>query len=123
MPSPRLQTRNASLATTASALIALVAVAAMMSSVPGSGLARLSSAESRASLNEAQTVRAVAAAVVAAARELTATHPTPAAATLSQMAALLQVPGQALGLPPDDDRLARPHDVAERLLDLPPPGC
>src|SRR5688572_11291028 len=60
---------TAALATTASALIALVAVAAAMSSLPGPNVSA-SLLETRGGNVETRSIREVAAAVAAAAREL-----------------------------------------------------
>jgi hypothetical protein len=106
------------LATTASALVALVAIAAMAAGPGGRTIAT----EARIAQGEAQTVRQVAAAVVAAARELVGKERVVAA--LPMPAALFtQVRSSTLAaIQPQRDPIAR-VPLAERLLDLPPPQC
>lgn len=112
-----------SVATTAGALVALLAVAAIVGSLPGGGSSiRVALLETRVGANETDAVRAVAAAMTAAARELvggermTAATPTviavvgddlPAASVSRWTPALL-------------DRWRMLH---VRLIDMPPPGC
>jgi hypothetical protein len=111
------------LASTASAVVALVAIAATISTVQSAVHFRGSPTEARAAAVEAPTVRAVAAAVAAAARELVGGEQVHAA--LPHRLISLGAPDQA---DPDaplhhDEPIVRSRMIAERLLDLPPPGC
>ena len=111
---------NSGLTTTAGAIVALMAMAASISTVP---TARAAIVETRTSLAEAKAVRAVAAAMVAVARELAGKdrvdstlpiHFTVPSGVAPRIATIISL----------NDRSPRILErLSERLLDLPPPGC
>jgi hypothetical protein len=104
---------------TAGVIIALVAVAAMTTGVAN---ARLIPTEARSTLSESQAVRAVAAAVAQAARELAGTERIVAA--IPEQFTLTVLQDEVETVSPTAERLdpvVAPL-VGERLLDLPPPG-
>ena len=112
--------RSSSPTVTASALVAMVAIAALLAAPVAGG----SMIEARSATREAPSVRAVAAAVAAVARELVtkdridfdvpACHPLASEMLAPPVALASQVDGQAM--------LAL-RTIGERLLDLPPPVC
>lgn len=108
--------RSASIAVTATALVALVAMSAPLGAAPAP---RAAAIEGRF---ESGVVRAVAAVVAAAARELGGERLIVAAAWLegstghARPESCAAAPRGAMGLPP-------PPLLGERLLDLPPPAC
>lgn len=112
----------AGLASTASAMVALVALAALMTSLPGANV-RAAMLESRVAPAEAPSVRAVAAAVAAAARELVGGERITAAMQANHFSDSIAAanPIQSNGSEAADIPLSRP--IAERLIDLPPPVC
>ncbi len=115
---------KASLANTASAFIALVAIAATINSLPGAGSnVRAALLESRTPLAEATTVRAVAAAVAAAARELAGAERITAALPAEQFAAALAPVNLPVPIAREAAAIVRSQPLHERLIDLPPPGC
>ena len=101
--------------------MALVAVAALASALPRGALHRATPVESRLSMSEAETVRAVAAAVAAAARELAGADrinaALPAQLLIDERNVSLRDANRALL----NDPIVLPCMIAERLLDLPPP--
>jgi hypothetical protein len=112
-------------ATSAGALIALVTVAALLTSTAPAVAARLATSnhEARHTLSEGATVRAVAAAVVAAARDLVGgsgrlVDALPEQWTLKSRACVQPA------LPPALSAFATPQRITlrESLLDLPPPA-
>src|SRR5262245_340052 len=111
------------LASTAGAVVALVAIAATMTTLQSAVHWRGSPVETRAAAVEAPSVRAVAAAVAAAARELVGGEQIHAA--LPNRLITLGAPDQADPHAPlhHDDPIVRSRMIAERLLDMPPPGC
>ena len=114
---------NAGLATTASALIALVAIAAAMNSLPGTSV-RAAMVETRGIPVEAASVRAVAAAVAAAARELVGTERITAALHVDRFADDAHASKSGVGFAGVESwTLLRSRPIAERLIDLPPPVC
>ena len=114
------------LASNASALIALVAVAALMTSVPGLH-SRIAPVEVRSALTEGQSARELAAAVAAAARELVGAErlvPQIGAAPIGQIDRdSLTLAASFVHFDPATVQVIRSRVVAERLLDLPPPTC
>jgi hypothetical protein len=114
------------LASSASALIALVAVAALMTSMPG-GHARIAPVEARTALTEGQSARELAAAVAAAARELVgAERLVPQASAVAfhlDFNALPRVSATHLHFDAFDVQFIRSRVIAERLIDMPPPVC
>lgn len=117
------------LASNASALIALVAVAALMTSVPGVGgmHSRIASVEARSALTEGQSARQLAAAVAAAARELVgAERIVPQAFAVSIRLQPCDAPDSTATrahFDPFELQIVRSRVMAERLIDLPPPVC
>lgn len=115
------------LASNATALIALVAVAALMTSLPGVSHARYSALESRTALTEGQSARELAAAVAAAARELVgAERIVPQALAVSISLELCDAPdctATRAHFDPFKLQIVRSRVIAERLIDLPPPVC
>ena len=115
--------RASTSATSAGALIALVTVAALLTSAAPAVTARVVSNEARHSVNEGAAVRAVAAAVVAAARDLVGGDRLIDALPedwlcLAQFAAIESIiQREAEEAPPHQPTLR------ESLLDLPPPRC
>ena len=109
-------------------MVALVAIAALMTSMPSLAHLRSAAVESRPALVESQSVREVAEAVVAAAREMVAgggEQIVPHSALLLDLVALSEPAPRArpmLGLD-DVHEAARSTIISERLLDLPPPVC
>jgi hypothetical protein len=118
----RRRAAQTSLANTAGAFIALVAIAATINSLPGANI-RAALLESRTPLAEATTVRAVAAAVAAAARELAGAERITAALPAEQFASALAPAGLPIPITRDADAIVRSQPLNERLIDLPPPGC
>jgi len=123
MPHHEGPTRTSGFAATATTLVALVAMAAAAPSVRGLPAARIAHAEILAPWSESQAMRAVAAVVAAAARDLLAGQQT-------SVALLASGPGHVL--PADRGVSVRrwvavaappPETLDQRLLDLPPPGC
>lgn len=108
-------------ATTTGTLVALVAIAALLAgpiAVNGAVL------ESRTPAREAPSVRAVAAAVAAVARELVGKDRMDLdVATCHPLASVMLVPHDALALHMDDQPILPLRTIGERLLDLPPPVC
>lgn len=110
----------------AAALLALLAVAMMVAGAgPAGGPAsRIAAADFRPALTESQTVRALAAAVVAAARDLVGAErvhtaiPASGLAVVAAMAAPIGPPLRNRGCD-----IPGPLLLAERQLDLPPPVC
>jgi hypothetical protein len=119
-------TRQAASAARATTLMTLVAVAAAVAALP---MVRAIHQETRAVVTmEAEHVRTVAAAVVAAARDLLAigerNDSKPTFATLSPAAIVALPATDAMLIRPATSRVgAAPPTLAERLLDLPPPTC
>jgi hypothetical protein len=116
---PLEPSRSSSLAGTAGVIVALVAVAAMTTGVAN---ARLIPAETRSTLGESQAVRAVAAAVAQAARELAGTERIVAAMPEQFTLAASSSNDNAVVAAADRVDPVVAHFVGERLLDLPPPG-
>jgi hypothetical protein len=113
---------SASLATTAGALVALVAVAALVAGPVARGVPM----EGRTAPRETTTsVRAVAAAVVAAARELVGKDrlTIDISARHALAGSMMMAPPVALVSQSDDQPILPLRTIGERLLDLPPPGC
>jgi hypothetical protein len=122
---PRSSSRSASpgVASTAGALVALVAVAALMTSATPIVRATPSS-DARQSISEGAAVRAVAAAVVAAARDLVGggerlVHALPD----EWMLAPIVVSSSAVDQCATSEAPAVLSVLPESLLDLPPPVC
>lgn len=113
---------SAALATTASALIALVAVAAAMSSLPGANV-RASLLEARGGNVEAPSVRQVAAAVAAAARDLVGVEKITAALPAEAFASAHVAPLQLLFSASESAKPIQSRAIDEHLIDLPPPVC
>lgn len=116
------------LAGSASALIALVAVAALMTSLPGVCHVRYTAVETRTALTEGQTARELAAAVAAAARELVggAERIVPQASALPvnlDLDASPALTATRVHFDPFELQMVRSRVMAERLIDLPPPVC
>ena len=113
-------TRSANPATTASAMVAMVAIAALLAG-PMTGGATI---EARSASREAPSVRAVAAAVAAVARELVTKDridfDVPAC---HSMASELLAPPVALTSQIEGQAIISLRAIGERLLDLPPPVC
>jgi hypothetical protein len=116
-------TRTTGFAATATTLVALVAMAAAAPSVRGLPAARIAHAEILAPFSESQAMRAVAAVVAAAARDLLAGQqtsvalPAPAPGDVQAENRAASVRRQvAVAAPP-------PETLDQRLLDIPPPGC
>lgn len=113
----------AAFATTASALIALVTVAAVMGSLPGTVVSvRVALLDSRGCSTESETVRAVAAAVAAVARNLVGGE---------QLSAAMPAPSwvevdalfPAVTTTTTSFFVCRSRILDERLIDMPPPTC
>lgn len=118
-----MRSSSASLASNASALVALVAIAALMSSAPRLAMARVNPVEARSSVIAAPSVRAVAAAVAAAARDLVGGERINSALPVPRFAEALALPvGQFIDRSSTDE-IIQCRLVGERLIDLPPPGC
>jgi hypothetical protein len=109
--------RTAGFATTASALVALVAITALAANAGGRPLP----IESRVAHN--QSVRQVAQAVAAAARELVAKQRVVAAVAARPRAVLAAHHAHLPLLGRVNENSPSPRPMAERLLDLPPPAC
>ena len=112
---------SVALATTASALIALVAVAAVMSSLPG-GHVRAVALEARGTV-ESRSVREVAAAVAAAARDLVGAEKITAALPVEPLQVALATPHDVLLRGGQTIRPISLRAIDEHLIDLPPPVC
>jgi hypothetical protein len=117
-------TRTANLAVTATTLVALAAMAAGAPSLRGIEAARVVETEVLSSFGESPAVRAVAAAVAAAARDLlrgkSATIALPAAWIIGDVSAAPATPRPAV----DPVICTTATDwLGPRLLDLPPPAC
>ena len=121
--SSAMRSSNAGLASTASAVVALVAIAALMSSAPRLAMARVAPVEARSSVIAAPSVRAVAAAVAAAARELVGGERINAALPVPRFAEALAAPAGRLIDRSNPDQIIHCRMVSERLIDLPPPSC
>jgi hypothetical protein len=113
---------SAALATTASAMIALVAVAAAMSSLPGAH-GRASLLETRGGNVEAPSVRQVAAAVAAAARDLVGAETITIAIPSEAFELAPAAPLQLLFGACESVRPIQSRAIDEHLIDLPPPAC
>lgn len=108
---------------TAGVLVALIAVAAIVGSMPCTGASiRVALLETRAGNSESDAVRAVAAAMTAAVREL-AGDSRIAAAVPSELAIVIDDLSLAAtsAQPAQWTDQTRRMDV--RLLDMPPPAC
>lgn len=112
------------LGTSTSAVIALVALAAAITSIQSVAHGRIGPADVRTAASEAPTVRAVAAAVAAAARELVGGGERVDVALPPTLLAQSLAPSVSAAEPPQIRvRLQRSAMIPERLLDLPPPVC
>jgi hypothetical protein len=120
---PKSQPIPCGLATTAGALVALVAISAMMSALPRATIHRAVPIESRAATTEAKTVRAVAAAVAAAARELAGAERIHAAIPTTLLSDARLLPPGEVGSLAIANPIVPSRMIGERLLDMPPPGC
>src|SRR5688572_19897988 len=109
------------------AALALLTIVAIMSSMHAASHARIACVptETRSTLSEAQTIRDVAQAVVAAARELVgADHILPDCPAFSEYLAI-SPPADHISLPhlfSDSHQISLCPIFDEHLLDLPPPG-
>lgn len=119
---PNRPANTAALATTASALIALVAVAAAMSSLPGANL-RASILETRGANVETPSVRQVAAAVAAAARELVGVQKITAALPTHDFTLALASITEGTPCGGEATKPILSRAIEEHLIDLPPPLC
>ena len=109
--------RAASLTITATTLVALVAMSATIFAAPSP---RAIEVEGRL---ETHVVRAMAAAVAAAARELMGAEQSTANVALLEPASQLPGAAPAPAIAPARGTAAPPSLLGERLLDLPPPTC
>jgi hypothetical protein len=112
-------------ATAATAVVALVTMAAAMSAMPAA-TAATAQMELTATLHQATKVRAVAAAVAAAARDMLGVdrHSPVTPALLAQSDAWAALEGVAIALRAGGANSPPPHALLiEPLLDLPPPAC
>ena len=113
-------TRSAVPAVTASALVAMVAIAALLAGPMAGGAA----IESRSVSREAPSVRAVAAAVAAVARELVTKDRVDFDVSFCHpLASELMAPPVALASQIEGLAILPLRTMGERLLDLPPPVC
>ncbi|MCI0629255.1 MAG: hypothetical protein L0Y44_01200 [Phycisphaerales bacterium] len=118
----------ANLPGTPGAALALLTVVAIMSSMHAASHARVGCVptETRSTMSEAQTIRDVAQAVVAAARELVgADRILPNCSAFSEHLAI-SPPADHISLAhlfSESDQISLCPISDERLLDLPPPGC
>lgn len=113
-------TRSAAPAVTASALVAMVAITALLAGPMAGGAA----IETRSVSREAPSVRAVAAAVAAVARELvTKDRVDFDVSSCHPLASALMVPPVALASQVERHAILPLRTIGERLLDLPPPAC
>jgi hypothetical protein len=117
---PSRKARSTSPSTTAGTLVALVAIAALLAGP----VAGVSTMESRVGTREAPSVRAVAAAVAAVARELVGKDRIDLdVPTRHSLASVMMAPPVTLISQVDDQPILPLRTIGERLLDLPPPGC
>lgn len=116
------QTRSTGLSATTT-LVALMAMATTCSAAIAVPKVANAPAESRALLMEGQSVRQVAAAVAAIARDIMGSDQVePALAELPWTEQYLPVIESCRAVSATD-RVALPTPLIEQLLDLPPPGC
>lgn len=121
MPREHYPIRSTSLTATATALLALAALATAASTGPLQGARDLNG---RTATSESQVVRVVAAAVAAVARDLLASDQHTASAIDEPFArSIVGNATMAMAVIPQDARIARQEVLDERLLDLPPPIC
>lgn len=87
--------------------------------------ARGADLQSRTTLSESHMVRAMAAVMAAAARDLLVgdQHVTPIVTVPVESLPALQTPTPSFGRSCDADAIVRSMSLSERLLDLPPPVC
>ncbi len=122
MRAERTTSRSASLVATAAALLALMA---MTSSTSQAAVRRAVDLQSRTTLSESHMVRAMAAVMAAAARDLlVGDHHTTTVAVgpCLLLSEIYETTGQP-ELNSEPARLVRSVSLSERLLDLPPPIC
>ena len=120
----RSSTRPTSLAATATTLLALMALTSMTSTASSLVNAR-ADLHSRTMLNESHMVRAMAAVMAAAARELLVgdQHATPIITGPVESLPAVPTPTPSFGRAGDADAIVPSLALGERLLDLPPPVC
>lgn len=123
MRSDRQKTRvtcSSGPAVTAGALVAMVAIAALLAGPMTVG----ATIEARSATREAPSVRAVAAAVAAVARELvTKDRVDFDVSSCHPLASELMAPPVSLASQVDGQTILPLRTIGERLLDLPPPVC
>lgn len=124
MNADRSSIRPASFAATATTLLALMAMTSMTSMASTLVNAR-ADLHSRTTLSESHMVRAMAAVMAAAARDLLVgdQHVTPIVTVPVESLPALQTPTPSFGRSCDADAIVRSVALSERLLDLPPPVC
>ncbi len=124
MKADRSSIRPASFAATATTLLALMAITSMTSTASSLINAR-ADLHSRTTMSESHMVRAMAAVMAAAARDLLVgdQHVTPIITGVAESLPAVQTPATFLGRSCDIDAIVRSETLDERLLDLPPPVC
>ena len=124
MKADRSSIRPASFAGTATTLLALVAMTSMTSTASTLVNAR-ADFHGRTTMSESHMVRAMAAVMAAAARDLLVgdQHLTPIVAGPAESLAAVQTPTPSFGRSGDADAIVKSAVLSERLLDLPPPVC
>ena len=125
MNADRSSIRPASFAATATTLLALMAMTSMTSTASTLVNARGADLQSRTTLSESHMVRAMAAVMAAAARDLLVgdQHLTPIVTVPVESLPAVQTPTPSFGRSCDADAIVRSVALSERLLDLPPPVC
>ncbi len=121
MRNERSTTRTPALAVTATTVVALMAMAATASACPMPRHAEFSERQA----GEAHVVRAMAAAMAVAVRDLVIGDTCVSPAAMESWRPTVEVVGDCGGQlhPMAQSPRGRIHTVAERLLDLPPPRC
>ena len=125
MKADRSSIRPASFAATATTLLALMALTSMTSMASTLVNARGVDLQSRTTLSESHMVRAMAAVMAAAARDLLVgdQHVTPIITGAAQSLPTVQPPAASFSRSGDADAIVRSAALDERLLDIPPPVC
>ena len=122
MRAERSSTRPASFAATATTLLALLA---MTSTVSAAAASRAADIQSRSTVSESQMVRAMAAVVAAAARDLLVGDQHATAIVAGPFLSLLECDQSTSQVrrARDGAVIVLSVTLGERLLDLPPPVC
>jgi len=124
MKTDRSSIRPASFAATATTLLALLAMTSMTSTASSLVNAR-ADLHSRTMLSESHMVRAMAAVMAAAARDMLVgdQHVTPIIAGPVESLPTVQAAAPSFGRSGDAEAIVSSVSLDERLLDLPPPVC